>query len=216
MSTRQWISGIAGVLALSASGLAPQLAQAACATAAQKTFVQDYYTTKRPGVPLAVASRYFEIPEETVASAVSADASYGVAATPALVQKVWSSIDAWGAKTRVTLVFSPSSEHAFAIASLVPITQSDPAPGYLDVYADEGKGVHSHIQLSRVSSIYATDLPTNKDGFRTRAISFFGPDGNLIIGVYASLKTDPFDAVAVEGFNATRTLLKTLPRLCGA
>lgn len=185
-----------------------------CATPAQKIFIQDYYTAKRPGVPLPVPSRYFEVPEAVVASALPAEISLGTAATPDVVRTVWSSIDAWGAETSVTLVVSPTSQHAFAFPSLVPITQERSNPGYISVYADNGDGVHSHIQLDRVAAIFATDLPTDKPEFRTRGVSFFGADGHLIVGVYASIREGAFDQRAVDGFAATWSLIESMPRLC--
>lgn len=186
----------------------------ACASAEQAASVREYYDNKRPGVPLAVASRFFKVSEFTIASALPDDQSLGTLGSAKVTDAVWSSIDAWGATTRVKLVLSPDSQHAFAFPSLVPITQDDSSDGYLDVYADEGRGVHSHIQLAKVAAIYATDIPSDKSGFRTRAISLFGHSGNLILGIYASLKNEEPDTKAVEGFSKTWDLIKSMPRLC--
>jgi len=201
---------------LTAAFAAPALAGTpACATVEQASNIKTYYEKTRPGVPLTVASRFFNVPEFAIASGLPAALSIGTAVTPEQVKTIWSSIDAWGATTRVSLVVTPGSKHAFAFPSLVPITQKDAKDGYIDVYADEGRGVHSHIQLDQVAAVYATELADPKPGFKTRAISFFGPDGHLVIGVYASIKSDPFDDKAVAGFERTRALIASMPRICG-
>lgn len=205
---------LAAALLLAATPLAPAAAHAVCATPEQAKNIRAYYEKLRPGVPLPVASRYFNVPEAIVASALPADAAVGTSVTPEVADRVWKSIEAWGAQTRVSLVFAPNGKHAFALPSLVPIDQDDSSDGYLDVYADGGKGVHSHIQIAGIAAIYAHDMP-NGDGNRTRGVSFFGPGGDLIVGVYASIKADPFDPKAVEGFAATWRLLKELKRPCG-
>lgn len=185
-----------------------------CASTEQSSNIRDYYAKSRPGVPLPVPSRFFNVTEFTVASALPAENSLGVTATPEITREIWRSIEAWGATTKVTLVVSPNSKHAFAFPSLVPMTQAGAKDGYMDVYADDGRGVHSHVQLDYVAAIYATDMPTGNPEFRTRGISFFGPNGDLILGVYPSIKEDAFDQKAVDGFGKTWDLIKGMPRLC--
>ena len=186
----------------------------ACATPAQRANIVNYYAKMRPGVPLPVASRYFNLPEMAVASAIAPDmGSVGVTSSEKTVE-IWRSINAWGEQTRVQLVLSPQSKHAFAFPSLVPMIQGPPEDGYLDVYADKGNGVHSHLQLSEIAAVAATDLPTAKTGFRTRGISFFDNSGELIIAVYASIKDGEPDPNAVKGFEATKALIAKLSPAC--
>ncbi|PHR93677.1 MAG: hypothetical protein COA69_03315 [Robiginitomaculum sp.] len=187
---------------------------ALCATAQQTALISDYVTNKRPGVPLAIPSRNLKIPEGLIASGLPDGSAVGVSVTPELTKKIWASIDAWGKNTTVSLIFSPSSQHAFAFSSLVPVAQIDEGDGYLDVYADDGDGVHSHLQLDYVSSIWATDLQTVDGASRSRGISLFGPDDHLIVGVYASVKGDPFDEAAVNGFAKTWDLIASMPQAC--
>lgn len=206
------------IAAAAAIALIPVQANAhggACATPEQKRNIRAYYDKTRPGVPLPVASRYFNLPEAVIASALPVEAAVGTAVTPEIADRVWKSIDAWGATTKVSLVLSPNSKNAFAFPSLVPITQDDSSDGYLDVYADGGKGVHSHIQIANIAAIYAHDMPNGDGKNRTRGISFFGPTGDLIIGVYASIKADPFDQKAVDGFARSWDLLKAMTPPCG-
>ncbi|MCI4646079.1 MAG: hypothetical protein MRY64_14960 [Hyphomonadaceae bacterium] len=183
-----------------------------CATAEQAAEVTAYLEN-RPGIPLAIASRNLEIPEAAAASALPADTAVGVVATPEIASKVWDTVEAWGEYSKVGLVFSPSGQHAFALPSLVPMRVDPDSDGYLDVYADDGDGVHSHIQLKYVSAIYATDIKA-PSGDRTRALIYYGPDGHAIIGVYPSIKGDVYSEAAVTGFKATWDLLAAMPQPC--
>ncbi len=189
-------------------------AGAVCATPEQTKNVRAYYDKMRPGVPLPVASRYFNLSESAVASALPDGMMVGTAANAALTDQLWKSIESWGAQTSVSLVFAPSGKHAFSFPSLVPMDQNDSSDGYLDVYADGGKGVHSHIQIAQISAIYAHDMPAGDGKNRTRGVSFYGPDGHLVIAVYASIKSDPVDPKAAAGFARTWDVLKALKRPC--
>lgn len=92
--------------------------------------------------------------------------------------------------------------------------QEDLDDGWLDIYADNGDGVHGHLWLEPIRTVWAVDLPAKETGGHTRAISFFLPDGNLAISVYATLGSKKFDPAAIAGFERTRALLETMPRLC--
>jgi putative heme iron utilization protein len=183
-----------------------------CASPEQSSAILEYMDD-RPGIPLAIPSRNLEIPEAAVSSALPNDAAVGVMATPEISAKVWDSLEAWGADAAVGLVFSPSGQHAFALPSLVPMRVDDDTDGYLDVYADDGAGVHSHIQMKYVSAIYATDVKA-PNGERTRGVTYFGPDGHGIIGVFASIKGDVYSDAAVAGFTDTWDLIASMPQAC--
>ena len=204
---------------LALAGLMPAAAQAApttlpCASAEQARLVREFYGT-RPGVPLPVPSRRFDISELTAASAIAPEQSIGIAAPAQITRQIWKSIEAWGASTRVKLVLAPGGKHAYALDSLVPINLSGDTDPYIDANADEGRGIHTHIQVSQVAAIFATDIPTADPAFRTRAISLFGADGHLILGVYASIKQEAFDPLAIEGFDKSWRLIRSMPRICG-
>lgn len=203
---------ITGLLAAAAATAEPLASMCASSIDAQR--VRTYYSKFRPGVPLPVPGRFLDVPEVIIASGLPAGQSVGVAGTPGLAKEIWKSIDAWGPKTAVKLVLTSGGKHAFAFPSLVPITQADDGSGMLDVYADDGKGVHGHIQSARVKAIFATDVPGKEPEKRTRAISYFGEDGELILGVYASIAAETPDPKAIEGFGRTWALLKSMPQLC--
>ncbi|WP_129781595.1 ChuX/HutX family heme-like substrate-binding protein [Peristeroidobacter soli] len=203
------------LLLLGAASLAHAEAPVPCASAAQIASVHDYYTNQRPGRPLPVPARAFGWPESVVASGLPVEQSFGAAATPALVREIWKTIDAWGEKTSVKLVLASGGQHTFAFPSLVPITQPQNANAdLLDVYADGGKGVHTHISAPHVKAIYATDVPGKNAGQRTQAISFYNQDGSLALAVYAQIDGEKPDPAAIEGFKKTAAKIKALPRVC--
>lgn len=192
----------------------PSQVYAACATKVQTDAVRGYYAGPRAGAPLPVASRHFNMSEMAIASALLPENAVGAAMTPDRIKQLWRSIDAWGAQTQVKLVLAPQGNHSFAFPSQVPVAQPVDNDGFLDVYADGGRGVHAHLQLDRIASAFAIDLATNDPKFRTRGVSFFDADGALALGVYASIKTDPFDQKAVNGFASTWAMLASMPQIC--
>ena len=188
-----------------------------CASPAQIATVRNYYTNQRPGRPLPVPARAFSVPESVIASGLPPQDSFGVAATPALVREIWKSIDAWGEKTSVKLVLATGGQHTFAFPSLVPITQpAGASESLLDVYADGGKGVHTHISTPHMKAIYASDVPGKDAGQRTQAVSFYNQDGSLALAVYAQIAGEQPDPAAVAGFQKTAAKIKALPRVCPA
>lgn len=210
------LAALATPLAASAPALAKSSkarAYTACATNAQKAAVlkmQGEY----PGDPVAIVGRDLKVPEMVAASGFGPEGAVGARITGNEAAQFWQSIDGWGADTKVWVVLSPASEHAFIVHGKVPVTQPNPDPGYLDVYADKGDGIHSHIQLSKVAAVFATDIPTDDPAFRTRGINFYDQKGNNIVGIYASLKKYTPDPIAIAGFERTRELIRTLPRIC--
>lgn len=185
-----------------------------CASPSHAPMVRDYYENLRPGRPLPVPSRHFNVPELVIASALPIQQSIGTPGTVQATKDVWKSIDAWGARSNVKLVLTSGGNHAYSFPSLVPIAQPDKNDGWLDMYADDGKGVHAHINGPYVKAIYATDIPGKEPGQRTQGISFYNQDGSLILGVYAQVAGETFDQAAVEGFKKTRALIESLPRVC--
>lgn len=183
-----------------------------CASARDASRVREAYE-QRPGAPMPVPSRQLDLPEVQVTTGLPESNSIGVLTTPEMVKEIWSSIDAWGAETEVHLVFTMGGQHVLDFPSLVPMRQEDLDDGWLDIYADNGDGVHGHLWLAPIRSVHAVDIPATGDK-RTRAVNFYTPDGNLAIGVYASMGSKPFDRAAVEGFAGTWRLIESMPRAC--
>jgi putative heme iron utilization protein len=138
-----------------------------------------------------------------------------IAVSGSQVRDAWKTIDEWGAQTRVKLVFADGG-HSFAFPSLVPVIQPDDAADeFLDVYADDGRGIHSHIKVPEVGMVVAVDMPTKSPEHRTRAIGLYGHNGKLIVAVYASLNVEEPDDKAVAGFAKSWAAFSTMPQICG-
>lgn len=185
-----------------------------CASTDDAKVIQNYYANIRPGAPPPPVSRLFRMPEATVVSALHADQAYGVRSNRVFFEQVWKSIDAWGADTKIGLVFTSGGKHAWNFPSKVPVTQASSSPIWYDMYADEGAGVHGHITPQEVDQIWAMQIPTKEADKFTRIVGFYDQQGDLIVGLYVSENTKPFDPKALAGFERTRELLKTHPRIC--
>lgn len=200
------------LLALGLAGHAE--AQDLCATPDDARVIQHYYADIRPGGPPPAAARLFRMKEATVASAFHSDHAYGVRSNRRFFEEVWKSVDGWGEDTRIGLVFTSGGMHAWNFPSSVPVTQASSSPIWYDMYADGGDGVHGHITPQEVEQIWALQLPTTQPDRFTRILAFYGKDGHLIVGLYVSEGVKDFDPKAVEGFERTRELLRTHPRIC--
>lgn len=198
--------------ALAASGNAHALPT--CATPDDAKVIQHYYSQIRPAAPPPVPARMYRMKETSVVSALPAEHAYGVSSSPDFFDKVWKSVDSWGEDTRIGLVFTSGGRHAWNFPSKVPVTQASTDLLLYDMYADGGAGVHGHITQTDVDSIWALQLPTKEAGKFTRILAFYNKEGDLIVGLYVSEGVKAFDAKAVEGFERTRELLKTQPRIC--
>ncbi len=194
---------------------APAGVKSLCATADEAALVRKFYTETRPGAPLPIPGRKLDLPESKIASGLSADLAIGIDGSPERLADVWRTIDDWGADTPVRVVVSIDGWHPFDFPSKVPVTQAKHNPGFYDVYADNGDGVHIHINPDDVNLIYAANVPA-PDGTAGRSVNLYDSDGRLIIGVYASSGGKPENADAVAGFNGTWALLASLPRACEA
>jgi putative heme iron utilization protein len=212
MIARTLLSSLPLLLALGVA--APAAAQDLCATTDDARVVQNYYANIRPGGPPPAAARLYRMPEATLVSALDPDHAYGVRSNRLLFDEVWKSIDSWGKDTKIGLVFTSGGMHAWNFPSTVPQTQGSSSPIWHDMYADDGAGVHGHITPQEVEQIWALQLPTKDADKFTRIIGFYGSDGHLIVGLYVSENTKPFDPAALEGFERTRALLMTHPRAC--
>ncbi|MGY1459455.1 MULTISPECIES: ChuX/HutX family heme-like substrate-binding protein [unclassified Luteimonas] len=212
MNSRTLLSRLPLLLALGMA--APAHAQDLCASVDDARVVQNYYANIRPGGPPPAAARLYRMPEATLVSALHPDQAYGVRSNRLFFEEVWKSIDAWGKDTKIGLVFTSGGMHAWNFPSTVPQTQAGYSPLWYDMYADDGAGVHGHITPQEVEQIWALQLPTLKPDKFTRILGFYGRDGHLIVGLYVSEGTKAFDPKAVEGFERTRELLRSHPRIC--
>ncbi|MEM9570373.1 MAG: ChuX/HutX family heme-like substrate-binding protein [Pseudomonadota bacterium] len=184
----------------------------ACADADTREVVQRHFQ-KNTKATLAGASRKLALPELLVVTGLPPEQAIGTQMTPEILKDVWTSMDAWGEQASVRTVFTMGGEHVLEFPGYIPVRQADLDDGWLDIYADGGAGVHGHLWLNRVGSAHAIER-ANKNKQLFRSISFYAPEGHLIMGVYASVPGTPADPKAVEGFERTRALLASMPRLC--
>lgn len=187
-----------------------------CATADDAKVIQNYYAKTRPGAPPPAVSRLYRMKEASVVSALDKAHAYGVRSNRVLFEEVWKSVDAWGADTRIGIVFTSGGMHAWNFPSKVPQTWPSSSPIWYDMYADNGDGVHGHITPQEVDQIWTVQLPTKEADKFTRILGFYDKQGDLIVGLYVSEGVKPFDPKAVVGFERTRELLKSQPRICAA
>jgi len=201
-------------LVLSTVLLAPAYAQDHCATPDDAKVIRDYYANVRPGAPPPAVGRLFRMPEVSVVSALEPSQAYGVRSNRLFFDEVWKSVDSWGKDTKIGIVFTSGGMHAWNFPSHVPQTRDSTSLIWYDMYADDGAGVHGHITPQEVDQIWALQIPTVREDRFTRVLGFYGKDGNLIVGLYVSENVKDFDPKAVAGFERTRELLKTRPRVC--
>lgn len=166
-----------------------------------------------PGAPMPILARRLHLPEVQVTTSIPAANRISAKVTPDQIKDIWTTIDAWGEKTQVRLIYTLGGNHVYNFPSYIPMRQEDLDDGWLDIYADNGKGVHGHLWLDPIHSVHAVDIE-DSDGEHTRSISFYTEDGNLAIGVYSSVAGKDFDQAAVDGFISTRKFLSELPKIC--
>lgn len=203
-----------GALCIPAIGAHAQVSTSTCGTDDDRAVIQNYYANVRPGAPPPAVGRLFRMPEATVVSSLHPDHAYGVRSNRLFFDEVWKSVDSWGKDTRIGIVFTSGGMHAWNFPSTVPQTQSSTSLIWYDMYADDGAGVHGHITPQEVDQIWALQIPTLQPDRFTRILAFYGKEGDLIVGLYVSENVKDFDPAAVAGFERTRELLRTQPRIC--
>lgn len=201
-------------LCLTTTDANAQVSASTCGSDDDRKVIQNYYSNVRPGSPPPAAGRLFRMPEATVVSSLHPDHAYGVRSNLLFFFDVWKSIDTWGADTKIGVVFTSGGMHAWNFPSTVPQTQASTSPMWYDMYADDGAGVHGHITPQEVDQIWALQIPTVRPDRFTRILAFYDKEGDLIVGLYVSENVKDFDPAAVAGFERTRELLRTQPRIC--
>lgn len=184
-----------------------------CATDAQKAQAYEFVTKTRPGKPLAVGARALNIIEGTFASGlVGSDLTVGTLGTAEKFREIWASVEKWGAKTKVGIYWSANNKHTFSFPSYVPMSLPDDGSGMQDIYADDGKGIHSHVVRDDVKGIFATRLIIGEHA--TRTVTFYDSTGDLIWGIIASEANGKGEKAAIDGFEETWKLIASMPQIC--
>ena len=184
-----------------------------CADSYDKFMVREYYQQFMPAAPPPIPSRNLALVESKIVSGLRPSDSIGAMASREVYEKIWKTIDTWGADNDITLVITVDGFHAWAFPSRVPITKTPAPEAFYDMYADDGDGVHAHINPDLLSMIYAVRLPA-ADGQLLRAVNFYSKAGDLVVGVYATEPGKQRAVAVVEGFERTWAAIEALPRAC--
>ena len=186
---------------------------ALCADSFDKSMVRDFYRLLQPGAPPPIPSRELALVETKIVSGLPPSESTGTAASREIYEQIWKTIDTWGGENRITLVVTVDGFHAWAFPSQVPITRTPAPEAFYDMYAQGDDGVHAHINPDLISMIYAVRLRA-RNGEYLRAVNFYGENGHLVVGVYATEPGKQRADRVVEGFERTWDAIEALPGAC--
>ena len=186
---------------------------ALCADSYEKFMVREFYEKFRAGGPMPIASRELELVETKIVSGLPPSQSIGTVASRERFERIWQSIDSWGADNWINIVLTVDGHHAFNFPSKVPTTRQPAPEAFYSMWAEEGEGMHGHLNPDLMSLIYAVKIPA-PDGSYLRAIAFYDRDGDLISGLYASEAGKARAEQVLQGFEETWSLIASMPRAC--
>lgn len=184
-----------------------------CADSYDKSMVRDFYRLLQPAAPPPIPSRDLALVETKIVSGLPPSQSIGTVASREVYETVWKTIDTWGADNQISLIVTVDGFQAYAFPSKVPVTKTPAREPFYDMYADDGNGVHAHINPDLISMIYAVELPSAA-GEYLRAINFYGEQGDLVVGVYATEPGKTRAQEVIDGFERSWAAIEALPRAC--
>ena len=210
---RHFLTLAALATAMSTAGAESTFDPALCADSYEKFMVREWYDKYEPGAPMPIPSREMELIETKIVSGLPPSQAVGTVASRETFEEVWRSIDKWGPDNSIFIVVTVDGYHAFRFPSKVPITR-EPAPeAFYSTFADDGNGVHGHLNPDLMGMIWATNLRA-RNGKYLRTVNFYDKDGDLISGIYASVPEATAADEVLDGFQATWELLESMPRAC--
>ena len=121
--------------------------------------------------------------------------------------EVWKSLQAW--PDAVTVI--AKADQVFEVHGRIPPGEPSKVSKYFNL-DPKAKGITGHLRPDLYSAIYATSLP-GRDRVE-HGVLFFDPAGQLIFGVYVPNEHAAEDARVLEAFEATKDVLRSLPRPC--
>lgn len=172
------------------------------------------FVSSQNGASLFDSASHLKVTEPEIASALARDGAANIAiGSRARFFKTWYSIDTWGAETAAYYALSNDGIHEFLIPTLVPISAPITSDGFLNMYAENGDGVHAHVDPDDIAFIVAAATP-GPGATPNRYIGFYNSTGDLALGIYASIAGKAADPDAVTGFEQTRGLIASMPQAC--
>jgi putative heme iron utilization protein len=187
-----------------AAAAEPAVAAPACATAAQVAAVSAALAGKEPG-PLYGVAASLKLPEAVVASALPAAEAHGVSASH--FAQIWKSLESWDdAMALVT-----KGANIIEIRGRVGIGEPSKRSKFFNI-SREGGGITGHLRPDLYSSIYAVSRPGKESTLR--GVTFYDQAGDAVFSVFVPSEGETPREAVVRQFEATWTLMRSLPTLC--
>jgi len=175
-----------------------------CPTPEERARVAERYAGPTAGLPLATAPA-LKLPEAVVAAAMPTSMSIGVAASE--FTKVWETLPAWGEVLSVLM----KGGNVFEVETTIPTGKPSERSAFFNLAKAPLTG---HLRPDLMGTIHLLEVPA-KDGL-VRGITFYGQDGQAILGYFISGEGRTPTPVQQAAFERTRSLLASLPRICTA
>lgn len=192
------------MIALSAPRAWSEQPASLCATSDQAAAVQDLYA-KPPSPPSFLAAPKLGMPEAIVLSALGPERAVGVPGSEFM--KVWESLLAW--EEARTLVLKAG--HVFEIEGRIHPGKPSTKSSFFNL--EYGPGLGGHLRPDLVSAIYTLELQGAEGPIR--GVIFLDAKGDNAFGVFVPVEPNGPPPKAMPQFEATRDLMKKLPRACG-
>ncbi|MEM9570374.1 MAG: ChuX/HutX family heme-like substrate-binding protein [Pseudomonadota bacterium] len=186
-----------------------------CATYFEKQIVRNHYFGYggNPAAPPPIPSHDLRLVETKVVSALPATMAVSAQATPKRFNKIWNTIDAWGADKDVKIIITVDGWHAFAYPGKVPITKAKSRNGFYVIESEGGAGMRHKINTRELSSVYAVKLEAS-NGRSLRNVSFYDKRGDLVFAVHATEPGYDEDPDLVAAFDQTWAVVDQMPSAC--
>ncbi len=162
---------------------------------------------KGPVGPVSSAAIGLELKlnEALVVSTYNHDQAIGVSG--AHFAAIWNSLTTWGE----SMILITKGGNVFEVTSAIRPGEPSKRSKFFNLQGSAG-ALGGHLRPDLVSAIYGLALPT-KEG-AVRGLMFFGEQGEGLFGVFVAAEGRQPTAAELAKFQATWSLLKSLPPLC--
>lgn len=181
-------------------------APALCASAEQGQQVQGFYSHP-PAPPTFMAAPKLGINEAALVSALGPDRAVGTAGSGFL--QVWESLRAW----QDALVLVLKAGQVFEIHGRIPGGAPSTKSQFFNL-VPQPAGMSGHLRPDLFAAIYAVTMDGPEGP--VRGVLFFDAKGDGAFGIYVPPTADKSPSTVMPQFEATRELIRQLPRACAA